>query len=299
VLVAEKYYDDVYFNNARYAEIAVISVKELNMLEIDFVFRIKFDLSVNEETFRAYSEKIREKSVVLLGSRPTVATSPRGCLHTHAVFSHLPVSCSPELESISPCSSSTSTVESTATMVAVPILGLPVPVAYYHPHAIPVQASHTGVHRKSSAAPIAFDFPKVALRTAAPPARATATAMPRMIPARGHDINDYAQMKTHQCGSHSAQYQPRCHPAVPQYNCGSVAAQGYAQAYPSAVPLAATAQVPVPVDGSAMSGIHGGFYGAPVPCVPTQQVYLVQHGYHRYAPRGASQRVHGRHAARW
>lgn len=42
ILLAAKFFDDAYYNNAYYAKVGGVLVSELNGLEVDFLFRINF-----------------------------------------------------------------------------------------------------------------------------------------------------------------------------------------------------------------------------------------------------------------
>ena len=53
-MLAAKYFDDVYFTNAFYADVGGISVDELNMLEVDFLCRIRFNLYVTPQDYQHY-----------------------------------------------------------------------------------------------------------------------------------------------------------------------------------------------------------------------------------------------------
>ena len=63
-VVAAKFLDDHYYSNDHYAKIAGLPLAELNALELDFLFRISFDLRVNPYEYRkvrAYLDSIREE----------------------------------------------------------------------------------------------------------------------------------------------------------------------------------------------------------------------------------------------
>ena len=51
VMLAAKFFDDQYFNNAYYAKVGGVPCAEMNMLEIEFLFRINFSLHVPPEVF--------------------------------------------------------------------------------------------------------------------------------------------------------------------------------------------------------------------------------------------------------
>ncbi|KAL8548328.1 hypothetical protein ACS0TY_007597 [Phlomoides rotata] len=54
VMVAAKFMDDAFFNNAYYARVGGISTRELNKLEMNFLFSLDFRLNVSVQTFGKY-----------------------------------------------------------------------------------------------------------------------------------------------------------------------------------------------------------------------------------------------------
>ncbi|KAJ6681357.1 CYCLIN [Salix koriyanagi] len=54
VMIAAKFVDDAFFNNAYYAKVGGVSTEELNRLEMKFLFSIDFRLQVNVNTFGNY-----------------------------------------------------------------------------------------------------------------------------------------------------------------------------------------------------------------------------------------------------
>lgn len=54
ILLAAKFFDDAYYNNAYYAKVGGVLVSEMNGLEVDFLFRINFSLHVTPEVFDKY-----------------------------------------------------------------------------------------------------------------------------------------------------------------------------------------------------------------------------------------------------
>ncbi|XVE56452.1 hypothetical protein DITRI_Ditri04bG0010500 [Diplodiscus trichospermus] len=54
VLVSAKFMDDKYYNNAYYAKVGGISTAEMNLLEVDFLFGLGFQLNVTPATFHTY-----------------------------------------------------------------------------------------------------------------------------------------------------------------------------------------------------------------------------------------------------
>lgn len=54
IMVAAKFVDDAFFNNAYYARVGGVSTSELNKLEMKFLFGLDFRLHVSVDTFRKY-----------------------------------------------------------------------------------------------------------------------------------------------------------------------------------------------------------------------------------------------------
>ncbi|KAI5062205.1 hypothetical protein GOP47_0022744 [Adiantum capillus-veneris] len=61
IMVATKFLDDLHHNNAFYAKVGGISVLELNNLELDFLFKLKFQLQVTPVTYEGYSTHLERE----------------------------------------------------------------------------------------------------------------------------------------------------------------------------------------------------------------------------------------------
>ena len=62
ILLAAKFFDDAYYNNAYYAKVGGVLVSEMNGLEVDFLFRINFSLHVTPELFAQYRVELLSHS---------------------------------------------------------------------------------------------------------------------------------------------------------------------------------------------------------------------------------------------
>lgn len=58
VLLAAKFFDDAYYNNAYYAKVGGVLVSEMNSLEVEFLFRVNFSLHVSPEVFQKYHDEL-------------------------------------------------------------------------------------------------------------------------------------------------------------------------------------------------------------------------------------------------
>ncbi|KAK9202590.1 hypothetical protein WN944_017802 [Citrus x changshan-huyou] len=65
VMVAAKFLDDVYYNNAYYAKVGGISTIEMNFLELDFLFGLSFHLNVTPNAFHTYCTYLQREMLLL------------------------------------------------------------------------------------------------------------------------------------------------------------------------------------------------------------------------------------------
>lgn len=64
ILLAAKFFDDAYYNNAYYAKVGGVHVSEMNRLEVEFLFRINFSLHVTPELYDKYHAELRSHASV-------------------------------------------------------------------------------------------------------------------------------------------------------------------------------------------------------------------------------------------
>ncbi|KAL9227961.1 hypothetical protein vseg_003590 [Gypsophila vaccaria] len=62
VMVAAKFIDDAFFNNAYYAKVGGVSTTEINRLEMKLLFSLDFRLQVDVETFRKYCLQLEKEA---------------------------------------------------------------------------------------------------------------------------------------------------------------------------------------------------------------------------------------------
>nr|XP_043625231.1 cyclin-U4-1-like [Erigeron canadensis] len=65
VMIAAKFMDDLYYNNAYYAKVGGISTTEMNFLEVDFLFGLGFQLNVNPTTFHTYCSYLQKEMLLV------------------------------------------------------------------------------------------------------------------------------------------------------------------------------------------------------------------------------------------
>eukprot|EP00475_Leptophrys_vorax_P005458 TRINITY_DN13298_c0_g1_i1.p1 TRINITY_DN13298_c0_g1~~TRINITY_DN13298_c0_g1_i1.p1 ORF type:complete len:279 (-),score=-3.55 TRINITY_DN13298_c0_g1_i1:488-1324(-) len=58
VMIAAKFLDDSYFNNAYYAKVGGVTTAEMNRLEMELLFRMDFRLNLTTDVFYAYVKKL-------------------------------------------------------------------------------------------------------------------------------------------------------------------------------------------------------------------------------------------------
>ncbi|KAL9435890.1 hypothetical protein AB3S75_022035 [Citrus x aurantiifolia] len=62
VMVAAKFIDDAFFNNAYYARVGGVSTAEMNRMELKFLFSLDFRLQVNVETFHKFCSQLGKEA---------------------------------------------------------------------------------------------------------------------------------------------------------------------------------------------------------------------------------------------
>eukprot|EP00301_Raphidiophrys_heterophryoidea_P007536 c12905_g1_i2.p1 GENE.c12905_g1_i2~~c12905_g1_i2.p1 ORF type:complete len:175 (+),score=39.27 c12905_g1_i2:234-758(+) len=58
VMLAAKFFDDRYYNNAFYARVGGIPTAELNNLEVEYLFMVNFSLLVDTEEYERYRKEL-------------------------------------------------------------------------------------------------------------------------------------------------------------------------------------------------------------------------------------------------
>jgi len=77
VMLAAKYFDDHYYNNAYYAKIGGVPCTEMNSLELEFLFLINFTLYVQPESYKKYHAELCSHAFMAgSGNVPYAPTSP-------------------------------------------------------------------------------------------------------------------------------------------------------------------------------------------------------------------------------
>ncbi|KAK4357380.1 hypothetical protein RND71_022990 [Anisodus tanguticus] len=64
VMLAAKFIDDAFYNNAYYARVGGVTTKELNKLEMKFLFGLDFRLHVSVQTFGSYCSLLEKEGTV-------------------------------------------------------------------------------------------------------------------------------------------------------------------------------------------------------------------------------------------
>lgn len=82
ILLAAKFFDDAYYNNAYYAKVGGVLVSEMNSLEVEFLFRINFSLHVSPELYSKYHAELISHAI---------GTSAVAGISSLALGSHAPM----------------------------------------------------------------------------------------------------------------------------------------------------------------------------------------------------------------
>jgi len=62
VMLGAKFFDDKYYNNAHFGKVGGVSCKEINLLEIEFVFLINFNLFVETDLYETYKKRLESQA---------------------------------------------------------------------------------------------------------------------------------------------------------------------------------------------------------------------------------------------
>ena len=65
VMLAAKFFDDMYFNNSYYAKIGGVPCSEINALELEFLFLINFTLYVEPDSYNKYYSELRNHAILV------------------------------------------------------------------------------------------------------------------------------------------------------------------------------------------------------------------------------------------
>ncbi|KAL8539496.1 hypothetical protein ACS0TY_001204 [Phlomoides rotata] len=64
VLVSAKFMDDMFYNNAYYSKVGGITTVEMNLLELDFLFGMGFQLNVSISVFEQYNSYLQHQILI-------------------------------------------------------------------------------------------------------------------------------------------------------------------------------------------------------------------------------------------
>jgi hypothetical protein len=58
ILCSSKFFDDLFYNNSHYAKIGGVALKELNVLEVEFLALVAFDLHIPAKIFKRFHREL-------------------------------------------------------------------------------------------------------------------------------------------------------------------------------------------------------------------------------------------------
>ncbi|KAL5208839.1 hypothetical protein ABZP36_033274 [Zizania latifolia] len=76
VMVAAKFMDDIHYNNAYFARVGGVEVAEMNGLELELLFALRFRLNVTPATFAAYCAELEGEVMMAADNHPLLPPSP-------------------------------------------------------------------------------------------------------------------------------------------------------------------------------------------------------------------------------
>ncbi|KAJ3369607.1 hypothetical protein GGF31_005124 [Allomyces arbusculus] len=152
IMVATKFHSDVFFTNVHYAKVGGVTVAELNMLELEFLFINEFNLAIHPAELQRYADRLLD----------------------HAIKTKLALPRLPATKSSAPAPAAAAPAAAPATSPTTPSPSLAATTAAAPPAPAPVPASAS----TSSATPVAPCYP-----TPIPPTIGTPPARVRPQPA--------------------------------------------------------------------------------------------------------------------
>jgi len=69
IMLGAKFFDDQYFNNTYFGKIGGVSCKEINQLEIEFLFMINFNLFVQTDIYKTYNVRLFSQTLKSNGQK--------------------------------------------------------------------------------------------------------------------------------------------------------------------------------------------------------------------------------------
>lgn len=134
ILLAAKFFDDAYYNNAYYAKVGGVLVSEMNGLEVEFLFRIDFSLHVTPEVFLKYQDELVSHAIGAGMETPRKANINMGDV------SKLPNCPQPMQASVSVAPAPVVSVAAQAEFVDVPMTAPAAPVPSHQPRPLQAQS---------------------------------------------------------------------------------------------------------------------------------------------------------------
>jgi hypothetical protein len=58
---ASKFFDDIFYSNTHFAIAGGIPLQEMNVIEIEFLYAIEFDLTISDMTIDAYQRALLQQ----------------------------------------------------------------------------------------------------------------------------------------------------------------------------------------------------------------------------------------------
>jgi hypothetical protein len=96
ILLAAKFFDDAYYNNAYYAKVGGVLISEMNGLEVEFLFRINFSLHVTPDVFVKYQDELISHAIGAGLERPAEScVQPIAPIEPTAVHMNVPIPVAP------------------------------------------------------------------------------------------------------------------------------------------------------------------------------------------------------------
>ncbi|KAL7753715.1 cyclin-like protein interacting with PHO85 [Sorochytrium milnesiophthora] len=122
VMVATKFFSDVFYTNSHYAKVGGLSITELNQLELEFLFMNEFNLMISQTEFQRYADQLLAHAI---------AEKSLARANSAALLNGAAVPSSTTSSAAAPATSATSTTPATGSPTSIP---MPTPATTPNPH---------------------------------------------------------------------------------------------------------------------------------------------------------------------
>lgn len=139
MLLAIKFHDDHFYTNAYMAKVGGVTTKEMNRLELDFLKRVDFSLSINQSVYECYCAELTRHATAFQSAAAAAAAAASGTVVSPSIVAPAPnpavaIAAAVAASNGTRASSSAMSIETTAVTTTVPVVMQPSQQLLHHQH---------------------------------------------------------------------------------------------------------------------------------------------------------------------